>query len=142
MAALSKVQERELRKIITQKPRVPAGLQRSESFVLRYIAFESQARLVWHYYRCRSREKPKSNAGIPLTELVKAVNYFGLNFEKSKLETLLDSKLNKRKTKSARNLRNDIAHSWRKEDCDEVTDRFDEFAALFDEFEQALRRKS
>ncbi|MEZ0175394.1 MAG: hypothetical protein AB9Q20_13950 [Candidatus Reddybacter sp.] len=130
MADFSKVQSRELRKIIRRLPAV-STLKGAECFLLKYVGFEAVIRKIWHYYRCRKKHKTESRAPIPLPELVKSMEYFQIDISDDVLHTLLDSSLDKRKFKSARNLRNGIVHAWKIEDCDEAKGRLNEFCKHF-----------
>ncbi|MCK9246385.1 MAG: hypothetical protein M0P11_05460 [Anaerolineaceae bacterium] len=140
MAELSNQQKKALRKLQASKPLCVAGLGKAESFLLNYISFEAQARRVLHYYRCRDKIRAESKAGIPIAELKKAMDHFAIPFDEVKLNALLDSKLDKRNGKSARNLRNGMVHQWLEADCKEVEKRFDEFFPYFREFDAAIRR--
>jgi hypothetical protein len=130
LATFSKLQDRELRKLLKRLP-ISQREKTAESFLLSYIGFESVSRKIWQYYRCRKMTKSESHSGIPLPELKKAFNYFQISVTDSVLTGLLSSTLDKRNSKSARNLRNAIAHSWKQPDCDEAIHRFSEFKQHF-----------
>ena len=131
MTIFSKKQHREIRKLLQRLP-VCERKSNAEEFLLAYVGFESVSRKIWHYYRCRKHTKKVSTAGIPLPELEKAFAHFEIELDEGVLNYLLDSYLDKRNAKSARNLRNGIAHSWRKPDCDEAAKRYDDFKKYFE----------
>jgi hypothetical protein len=140
MAEFSKQQKRTLRKLQTSLPQTKPGNSKTENFLHHYIAFEAQARKLWFYYQCRKKHKSKeSHAGIPLKELKSAVKHFELDIQPDLLDILLDSKRNKRDEKSARELRNPIIHSWKREDCKEVEKRYTDFVPAFEQFHQAIQ---
>lgn len=138
MAQLSTQQKRELRKLRGRLPRISKECREAECFLLMYIGFESQARKIWHYYRCRKSVKAVSTQGIPLPELVKAMSFFEISLEDNVLNELLDSTLEKRGNKSARNLRNGMVHQWNEADCMEASGRKKEFHSIFKEFDVAI----
>jgi hypothetical protein len=140
MPEFSKQQKRFLRKLQAHLPQAKPGISDTENFLMRYISFEAQARKLWFYYQCRNRAKKKeSHAGIPLIELKKAVVHFDLDIQPDLLDILLDSKRTKRNEKAARELRNPIVHSWKREDCKEVEKRYADFIPAFDQFDKAIR---
>lgn len=140
MSEFSKRQKKHLRKLQEHLPQVKSGNTKTENFLLHYIAFEAQARKLWYYYRSRNQARKKeSYAGIPLKELKKAVKHFELDIQPDLLDILLDSKRNKRNEKSARELRNPIIHSWKREDCKEVEKRYTDFIPAFEQFHQAIQ---
>lgn len=130
MVAFTKVQDRELRKLLKRLP-VSENRKGAEFFLLNYIGFEAVSRKIWQYYRCRKKSKSESHSGIPLPELKKAFKHFHILVTDSVLTQLLSSTLDKRNSKSARNLRNAIAHSWKQPDCDESIRRLAEFKQHF-----------
>lgn len=56
-----------------------------------------------------------------------------------RLDLLLNSKLIKREEKSARNLRNGLAHQWKADDVKEVTDRYAALSSALTEVIAAIR---
>lgn len=134
-------QKRFLRKLQRRLPVFEDEGRSAESFLLSYVAFEAQARKVWHYYRCRKGDKAESKAGIPLDQLEKALKHFSVDLKIGVLKLLLDSKQEKRGAKSARNLRNGIAHQWLEGDCKEAAARYGEFAVAFVAFHDALQER-
>ena len=68
------------------------------------------------------------------------MTHFEMQFDSAMLELLLDSKLENRNKKSARNLRNGMVHQWLERDCNEAANRYDDdFLLLFNEFDAALK---
>ena len=141
MATFNTKQRRVLRKLQDRLPVCSDDNKKAECFMLKYVAFEAQARKVWHYYRCRKKTKSESRAGIPITELEKALVYFEIKFGPEVLKLLLDSTLEIRWKKSARNLRNGMFHQWLEKDCNEASQRYEEFSLAFDTFQKALQSK-
>ena len=142
MAEFSKAQRRFLRKLQGRLPACSACNKKAVSFMFEYVSFEAQARKIWHYYRCRKKKKSESRAGIPILELEKAQDYFDIKLDPEILKLLLDSKREKRGKKSARNLRNGMFHQWLEKDCNEASQRYEEFSHAFETFQQALQRKA
>lgn len=138
MANFSKQQSRELRRMIDRRPRCIDTQHCAENFLLKYVGFEAVARKLWHYYRCRKTSRKVSTSSIPLPELIKACANFCIGLSDDTLKLLLDSTLDRRNFKSARNIRNGIVHNWSPEDCKEASDRFSELAQHFDAFFSAL----
>ena len=132
-------QNKELRKLLYRLPVVPSSAGIPESFILKYVGFEAVARKIWHYYRCRSKTQKISKAGIPIIELKKACTYFYIKINDQLLNILLNSKLSKRGSKSARNLRNEVIHSWMEKGCKEVCSREKELNRAFSEFMLAVK---
>ncbi|MEI7457314.1 MAG: hypothetical protein WCK93_11395 [Nitrosomonadales bacterium] len=127
------VQQVKIFKKLFAHPPVSAGLGIPEKFILKFVLFEASVRLVGHYYRERTTPQKKTNAHIPLDISVvkRSFAYFGILVADERLALLLGSNLTRRNTKSARNLRNGLAHHWKVEDVKEVTRRYDEiFSAL------------
>ena len=131
-------QRRELRELIRRKPNCPQRLGTAECFILNFVSFEANSRRICHYYRCRKASKSESRGPILIDQLEKALAFYEVTFPRENLDKLLNSKLKKRGGKSARNLRNGIFHRWCKSDCAEATKRFEEFSALFQNFEDSL----
>lgn len=140
MPKFSSPQKRAVRQLLSMLPNRRDVSDKAVAFLLGYVAFEAQARKIWHYYRCRKRAISESRAGIPLDVLSNATEYFEMNVERAQLELLLASSMDKRGQKSARNLRNGMVHQWRKEDCQEAARRYEEFERAFCHVEAALTR--
>jgi len=138
MARLSNQQRKELRALQRRLPLCSWEYRGEERFILEYIAFEAQARKLWHYYRCRRKLVAESESPLPLQEIKKAMEHFDMQVRDGILELLLDSKLTKRGEKSARQLRNGMVHRWLKEDCREAAERCVKFSSLFDNFKESV----
>lgn len=125
MSEFSSQQAKFLRKLFSIAPS-SNGLSNPEAFLLQFVLFEASLRLVGRYYRERFPQKKKSTAHESLNiEVVKrSLAYFSIPVSSERLVQLLSSELAKRNQKSARNLRNGLAHQWNVEDIREVTDRF------------------
>jgi hypothetical protein len=129
-------QVKALKKLFAHPPKT-SGISVPEKFLLQFILFEASVRLIGRYYRERNGEKKKSTAHVPLN--IDAVGnsfvYFGISVSNERLDLLLNSDLDKRNGKSARNLRNGLAHHWKTEDLQEVTNRY---AVLSDALTEAI----
>ncbi|MCU6433971.1 hypothetical protein LPB67_09345 [Undibacterium sp. Jales W-56] len=125
MAEFSSQQAKFLRKLFSIAPS-SKGLAEPEAFLLQFVLFEASVRLVGRYYRERSGQKKKSTAHESLNiEVVKrSLAYFSIPVSDERLVQLVSSELRKRNQKSARKLRDGLAHQWNVEDRREVTDRF------------------
>lgn len=110
-------------------PPVSTGRGMPEQFLLQFVLFESLIRLVGHYYRERNSQKKKSDVHVSLdiSVIKRSLLHFHIHVDDDRLGLLLDSKLTKRNTKSARNLRNGLAYQWKSEDVKEVKERYVEF---------------
>ena len=125
MTNFSVQQAKSFKKLFAHSP-VSTGFGVPEKFLLQYILFEALVRLVWSYYRDRTNQKKKSNAHVSLNiEVVRrSFLYFNIRVSDERLDLLLNSNLTKRNEKSARNLRNGLAHHWKIEDANEVKTRY------------------
>ncbi|WP_287830906.1 hypothetical protein [Idiomarina sp.] len=90
-----------------------------EYFLLNYIQFETLTRLLLKY--ADSNLKPSSP--IRMDSVTKAFNTFNLSISDQKLDILLNSKLNKVGSRSAKNLRNALVHAWSESARHEVESR-------------------
>lgn len=118
-------QVKAFKKLFAHPPKT-TGIDAPERFLLQFVLFEATVRLVGRYYHERNGEKKKSSGHVPLDiGVVKSsLEYFHIRVSGERLDLLLNSKLIKRGAKSARNLRNGLAHQWKVADVKEVTDRY------------------
>jgi len=113
-----------------------------ESFLLKYVGFESVARKVWNYSRkIKKKEVGDSHASIPAPSLNKALKAFGVQLNELVVERLLSSDMTKRGSKSARNLRNGIVHQWSEPDCNEIKLRYSDLLNDMDKFMKSIKEK-
>lgn len=142
MTDFSTQQVKIVKKLLANPPETK-GCGIPEQFLLKFVLFEALVRLVGHYYRERATQKKKSNAHITLDISVvkRSLLHFRIQIADERLNLLLNSKLTKRKTKSARNLRNGLAHQWKSEDVKEVNNRYDELNNVLSEAIDAIRRR-
>ena len=107
-------------------PPMTSGLEIPEQFLMRFVLFEALVRLVGRYYRERHGQRTKTGTHAPLDiEVVKrSFAHFFITVSDERFSFLLNSKLTKRYEKSARNLRNGLAHHWKAEDVTEVKNRY------------------
>jgi len=117
------------KKLFAHPPKA-AGFGMPEKFLLQFVLFEALVRLVGGYYRNRTTQKKKSNAHTPLniSDVRRSFVHFGISVADERLCLLLDSNLTKRGEKSARELRNGLAHQWKAEDVTEVNARCDDLS--------------
>ena len=125
MANFSAPQVKMLRKLLARAPRAK-GYGNSEKFLLQFVLFEALIRLVGNHYRERINQKKKLTGHEPLNiEVVRrSLAHFCIQISDPLLGNLLDSQRTTRNDKSARNLRNGLAHHWKVEDVKEVEIRF------------------
>lgn len=135
-------QVKELRKLFAHSP-VTAGLGVPEKFLLQFVLFEASVRLVGRYYRERNGEKRKSTTHVPLDIGVvrRSFEHFCIQVSDERLDLLLNSDLTKRNQKSARNLRNGLAHQWKAEDVREVKERYDALSSALTEVIAAIKAR-
>ncbi|MCX0438198.1 hypothetical protein [Aeromonas veronii] len=132
---LSHQQIRSLRQLIARLP--PERKDRDEAaFLFSFISAESLLRSVWAYYR----QTPETPMTLQLPEIKKSLKHFNIQVNEQALETLLGSS-SKRGQKSARNLRNGMAHHWQKEDCAEAVARLSEFQRCVDHLIEQIEPK-
>ena len=118
-------QVKAFKKLLAHQPKT-SGTDVPERFLLQFVLFEATVRLVGRYYRERNGEQKKSNGhtSLDIGVVKNSFEYFRIHISGERLNLLLNSKLIKRGEKSARNLRNGLAHQWKAEDVKEVTDRY------------------
>ena len=125
MANFSTPQVKMLTKLLARAPRAK-GYGNPEKFLLQFVLFEALIRHVGIYYRERVNQKKKPTGQEPLNiEVVRrSLAHFCIQISDPLLDNLLDSARTTRNNKSARNLRNGLAHHWKIEDVKEVETRF------------------
>ena len=132
------MQQREIRKLYKRRPKF-GKVANAENYLLQYIFVEALARRIWYYYRNRSVIKKKmSHAAVPLDVLLRACRYYDIKVNVKVLRLIFDSSLRKRGEKSARNLRNELVHSWNEKDKNESVNRLPEFSSAFKKFVDAV----
>ena len=91
--------------------------------------FEALLKTVLRYFRESIGTPVKKSASAPesmqLTSVKASMLHFSVRVHPDLIARLLDSALRKRGSKSARRLRNGLAHMWDANDATEVLDRFD-----------------
>lgn len=124
-------------------PPVTSGIDVPEKFLLLFVLFEVSIRLVGRYYRERNGEKKKSTTHVPLDIGVvrRSFEHFCIQVSDERLDLLLNSDLTKRNKKSARNLRNGLAHQWKAEDVKEVKERYDALSSALTEVIAAIKAR-
>lgn len=129
MTNFSTQQVKMFKKLFAHPP-AAMGLGMAETFLLQFVLFEALVRLVGGYYRDRATQKKKTNAHTSLNIDVvrRSFAHFCIQASDERLDLLLNSDLTKRNEKSARNLRNGLAHQWKVEDVKEVNIRCDELS--------------
>jgi len=117
----------------------------AERFVLLYIFCEALLRVVINGYQNRPGSTPpasKTHSTIRKNVAANAFQYYGVMISAIDVDKLLDSKLDKRGSKSARELRNGLIHGWNSDDEKEVQDRSAELSALLDRTLQAIKSRT
>jgi hypothetical protein len=145
MIEFSRQQRQALKKLLGRPPVYPANSP-AESFLLRYVFLEALCRLVGKYYRERAggRSKPGTRApeAIQLNVVSRSFSHFGIRVPTERLTSLLDSSLDRRANKSARNLRNGIVHRWDENDVTEAVERHSRFVGIMDAVIDAIARRA
>ena len=115
MTLLSTQQRRALQKQVKDCPPSEADVR---MFLDDFYFLEALIRTIGRYYRNRSGTKPKMEKHESLNRdvVARSFQHFGIFVSGDLLDLLLSSDRKKRNEKSARNLRNGIAHNWNKED--------------------------
>lgn len=129
MTSFSAHQVKMFKKLFAHPPKITVtGLGMPEKFLLRFVLFEAVVRLVGHYYRERAGQKKKSTSheSLNIDVVRRSFAHFGISVADQRLNLLLDSGMTTRNAKSARNLRNGLAHRWKAEDVKEVIDRYED----------------
>lgn len=129
MTDFSTHQVKMFKKLFAHPPKV-TGLGMPEKFLLQFVFFEAVVRLIGHYYRERTGQKKKSTSheSLNIDVVRRSFAHFGISVADERLGLLLDSNLTKRGGKSARELRNGLAHQWKAEDVTEVNARCDDLS--------------
>jgi hypothetical protein len=115
-----------LAKLFARPPRA-TGFGKAEKFLLQFVFFEALVRLVGRHYRDRTGQNEKSgmHQSLRVDVVRRSLAHFAIQISDQKIEVLLGSRLKTRMHKSARNLRNGLAHEWKLEDVQEVDDRYE-----------------
>ena len=142
MADFSTQQVKIFKKLFAHSP-VATGFGIPEKFLLQFVFFEAVVRLIGHHYRERNGQKKKSTSHEPLKIDVvrRSFAYFGISVADQRIDLLLDSRLTTRNAKSARNLRNGLAHQWMAEDVREVKDRYEALNNALAEVIDAVKKR-
>lgn len=131
-----------LKKLFSHPP-VATGFGIPEKFLLQFVFFEAVVRLIGHYYRERTGQKKKSTSheSLNIDVVRRSFVHFGISVAYERLDLLLDSSLTTRNAKSARNLRNGLAHQWKAEDVKEVKARYKALSSALTEVIDAVKRR-
>lgn len=140
MTYFSTPQVKMFKKLLAHPP-VTSGLGIPEKFLMRFVLFEALVRLVGRYYRERHDQRKKTETHAPLDiEVVKrSFAHFFIPVSDERFSFLLNSKLTKRHEKSARNLRNGLAHHWKVDDVTEVKNRHAALNSALSEVVDAIK---
>lgn len=134
-------QRQALKRLLGRPPAYPNN-DFAESFLLRYVFVEALCRQVGKYYRERARARKKtltkSHEPIQLDVVGRSFTYFGIRLRSERLAQFLDSALEKRGAKSARNLRNGIVHRWDVNDVAEASERHRSLYSALDAVVEAI----
>lgn len=144
MTDFSVQQLRVLRKLLKRSPAYSSGIL-VENFLLKYIFFEAICRQIGKYYReragVRRKAVTKSHESIHFDVVDRSFSYFGIQLRSERLAPLLDSSLEKRGAKSARNLRNGIVHRWDENDVAEASERCSSLCRALDAVVNAVSHR-
>jgi len=142
MTDFSTQQVKMLKKLFSHPP-VATGFGIPEKFLLQFVFFEAVVRLIGHYYRERTGQKKKSTSheSLNIDVVRRSFVHFGISVAYERLDLLLDSSLTTRNAKSARNLRNGLAHQWKAEDVKEVKARYKALSSALTEVIDAVKRR-
>lgn len=146
MAIDFSVQQRRAINALLRRPPNYTKSNLAENFLLKYVFCEALCRQVCKYYRERpsvkNKKTTKSHEVIQLDVVSRSFAYFGILIRNERLLQLLDSSLEKRGWKSARNLRNGIVHRWDKMDVAEVSQRYSSLCLTLDTVVNAIELRS
>lgn len=140
MTDFSTQQVKMFRKMFAHPP-ITSGLEMPEAFLLQFVLFEALARLVGRYYceRNGSTKKSDTHAPLDIVAVRRSFAHFFIPISDERWSFLVDSKLTKRDEKSARNLRNGLAHHWKVEDVTEVKNRYAALSNALTEVVDAIK---
>lgn len=129
MTDFSRQQIKQLRTLLDRSP-TRLGEGTAESFLLRYVFFEAVVKTVGRYYR-ESVGKIKSapvtsKESLQTPSVRRWFEHFSIAVHPERIRFILDSSLRNRGSKSARALRNGLAHQWDAKDAEESVARFNE----------------
>jgi len=122
----------------------PPKIQRAghaERFLITYIFCEALIRVVLRGYENRNattQSQPKLYSTLRKDVIANGFRHFGIRCSPEDVDALLDTKLEKRGSKSARLLRNGIVHNWSAADENEVRERYPTLSKLMDRIIQAI----
>ena len=138
-------QRQALKRLLGRPPAYPNN-NFAESFLLRYVFVEALCRQVGKYYRERARARKKTltkpHESIHLDVVGRSFTYFGIRLRSERLAQFLDSSLERRGAKSARNLRNGIVHRWDENDVAEASERYSSLCLAFDAVVGAIAHRA
>lgn len=144
MTDFSVQQLRVLKKLLGRSPVYSSNVL-AENFLLRYVFFEAICRQIGKYYReragVRKKAVTKSHESIHFDVVDRSFAYFGIQLRSERLAPLLDSSLEKRGAKSARNLRNGIVHRWDESDVAEASERYSSLCLALDAVVTAISHR-
>lgn len=142
MTDFSTQQVKALKKLFAHPPETK-GFGNPEKFLLQFVFFEAVVRLIGHYYRERTGQKKKSTSheSLNIDVVRRSFTYFSISVADQRLDLLLDSSLTTRNAKSARNLRNGLAHQWKAEDVKEVKARHEALSNALTEVIDAVKKR-
>ena len=113
-------------------------------FLNSFYYFEALVRTIGRYYRGRHGVASKSETHERLYRdvVARSFRYYGISLPDSTLDLLLSSGLKKRGAKSARNLRNGVAHTWSKDDRVEICARFTQLIGALEKAFTAIDQRT
>ena len=122
MPELNAQQRKALRQALRDSP--PAE-ETVRIFLETFYHFEALLRKIEQYYRARpgANSSGPEHRSLDMGVALRSLKHFNIRISEPTLRLLLSSELKKRNSRSARNLRNAIAHNWSQADRLEVVDR-------------------
>ena len=126
MIDFSHQQRRALHALLARQPNL-AGHPSVETFLFGYMFVEALLQTIGRYYRERNVGRSPASGGqnkLHIDVVQRSLKFFGIPIQPKRATQLLDSKMIRRGTRSARNLRNGVVHEWSKGDFEEVVKRF------------------
>ncbi|MFD1006754.1 hypothetical protein [Oceanisphaera ostreae] len=138
--SFTRQQQKSLRAILGSLPAY-GDFKGAESFLLRYIAFETLTRKIWNLHRSAKANKTinESHAPLPLLAVKYAFTAYNIKVSDTVIQPILDSSLKKQWAKNVRSLRNGLVHQWKAKDREEVIARYDEIMTYLDKVINAIK---
>ena len=120
----------ESRKFFLDKPERADYRQKISIFLEKFVLCEvGTKKALVKYYENKGNDKNVEAINMPIDDIRKALEFAGFDITEMSIEKMF-KKNNARSSKSARDIRNAIAHDWSVNDIQELIDRWDEFQEI------------